>query len=147
MATFKLEISTPDSQFYSAQAEAITMRSRTGSLTVLAGHAPMLVSVQPGEIRIKADGEWRSLLSMDGFAEVTGDSVEMFTRAAVWEDEAEARPAKRRSAKRLKSCATRRAFSSMSTRKSSLPARSPDSANQKRTEIYEKIRRRRIFLL
>ena len=90
MATFKLEISTPDSQFYSAQAEAITMRSRTGSLTVLAGHAPMLVSVQPGEIRIKADGEWRSLLSMDGFAEVTGDSVEMFTRAAVWEDEAEA---------------------------------------------------------
>ena len=91
MATFKLEISTPDSQFYSAQAEAITMRSRTGSLTVLAGHAPMLVSVQPGEIRIKADGEWRSLLSMDGFAEVTGDSVEMFTRAAVWKDEAEAR--------------------------------------------------------
>lgn len=90
MATFKLDVSTPDSQFFTADAEAITMRSSEGSLTVLAGHTPMLVAIQPGEVSVKLGGEWRSFLSMDGFAEVTGDAVAMYTRAAVWEDEAEA---------------------------------------------------------
>lgn len=90
MSTFRLDISTPDAQFYTADVEAVTMRSETGSLTVLAGHAPMLVAIQPGEISVKTDGKWRSFLSMDGFAEITGDTVAMYTRAAVWEDEAEA---------------------------------------------------------
>ena len=66
------------------------MSSRKGSMTVLPGHAPMLVALTPGEINVKVEGKWRAFLSMDGFVEVTGDQVVMYTRAAVWEDEAEA---------------------------------------------------------
>ena len=90
MSTFKLEISTPEAEFLSVDAEAVTMSSRKGSMTVLPGHAPMLVALTPGEINVKVEGKWRAFLSMDGFVEVTGDQVVMYTRAAVWEDEAEA---------------------------------------------------------
>ena len=85
MSTFKLEISTPEAEFLSVDAEAVTMSSRKGSMTVLPGHA-----LTPGEINVKVEGKWRAFLSMDGFVEVTGDQVVMYTRAAVWEDEAEA---------------------------------------------------------
>ena len=87
MSTFKLEISTPEAEFLSVDAEAVTMSSRKGSMTVLPGHAPMLVALTPCEINVKVEGKWRAFLSMDGFVEVTGDQVVMYTRAAVWEDE------------------------------------------------------------
>ena len=56
MSTFKLEISTPEAEFLSVDAEAVTMSSRKGSMTVLPGHAPMLVALTPGEINVKVEG-------------------------------------------------------------------------------------------
>jgi len=87
MSTFKLEISTPDEMFYSDEAECLMMTTDNGSVSVLPGHAPMLVAIIPGELKIKSNGEYRSFLSMDGFVEVTGKKVIMYTRAAMWEDE------------------------------------------------------------
>ena len=57
MSTFKLEISTPEAEFLSVDAEAVTMSSRKGSMTVLPGHAPMLVALTPGEINVKVEVE------------------------------------------------------------------------------------------
>lgn len=89
MSTFRLEINTPEETFFSGDAEAITMSPRQGSLTVLPGHQPMLVALVPGEVRVKIGGEWRSFLTVDGFCEVTGKTVVIYTRFATWETEAE----------------------------------------------------------
>lgn len=54
--TFELSIMTPERQFFSGQVEALTVTGIDGQMTVLAGHAPMVVSLDIGEISIKQDG-------------------------------------------------------------------------------------------
>ncbi len=86
MKTFHLNISTPDDSFFEGDAEAVTLHSKNGSLSVLAGHQSMVIAVSPGEISVKLDGKWQSFISTGGFAEVTGDKMVFFTTAAEWED-------------------------------------------------------------
>ena len=76
--TFELSIMTPERQFFSGQVEALTVTGIDGQMTVLAGHAPMVVSLDIGEISIKQDGTWRQAVNTEGFMEVLGDSVVMF---------------------------------------------------------------------
>lgn len=87
MKTFHFDVSTPNERFFGGEAEAVTMRSKSGSFSVYAGHQPMVVAVSEGEIRVKSDGVWRSFISTGGFAEVTGDNVVFFTTAAEWESD------------------------------------------------------------
>lgn len=87
MKTFHLNISTPNDSFFEGDAETITLHSKSGSLSVLAGHQPMVIAVSPGEISVKLDGKWQSFISTGGFAEVTGDKVTFFTSAAEWVDD------------------------------------------------------------
>lgn len=88
MKTFRFDVSTPYDRFFEGEAEAVTMRSKNGSLSVYAGHQPMVVAVSEGEISLKIGGEWRPFISTGGFAQVTGDRVVFFTTAAEWEDDA-----------------------------------------------------------
>lgn len=87
MKTFHLNVSTPNDSFFEGNAEVVTLHSKNGSLSVLAGHQPMVVAVSPGEINVKLDGKWKSFISTGGFAEVTGEKVVFFTSAAEWEDD------------------------------------------------------------
>lgn len=87
MKTFHLNISTPNDSFFEGDAEAVTLHSKSGSLTVLAGHQPMVIAVSAGEISVKLDGKWKSFISTGGFAEVTGEKLVFFTTAAEWEDD------------------------------------------------------------
>lgn len=87
MKTFHLDISTPDARFFEGDVETVTLHSKNGSLSVLAGHQPMVIAVSPGEISVRLGGQWQSFISTGGFAEVTGDKLVFFTTAAEWEDD------------------------------------------------------------
>ena len=63
--TFELSIMTPERQFFSGQVEALTVTGIDGQMTVLAGHAPMVVSLDIGEISIKQDGTWRQAVNTE----------------------------------------------------------------------------------
>ena len=91
--TFELSIMTPERQFFSGQVEALTVTGIDGQMTVLAGHAPMVVSLDIGEISIKQDGTWRQAVNTEGFMEVLGDSVVMFVQACEWPEEIDVRRA------------------------------------------------------
>ena len=78
--TFDLSIMTPERQFFSGQVEALTITGIDGQMTVLAGHAPMVVSLAVGEISIKQDGVWREAVNSEGFMEVLQDSVVVFVQ-------------------------------------------------------------------
>ena len=91
--TFELSIMTPERQLFSGQVEALTVTGIDGQMTVLAGHAPMVVSLDIGEISIKQDGTWRQAVNTEGFMEVLGDSVVMFVQACEWPEDIDVRRA------------------------------------------------------
>ena len=56
--TFRLQIITPERAFFDAQAEMVVITAPDGEFGVLAGHAPVVVSMREGTIRILRDGAW-----------------------------------------------------------------------------------------
>lgn len=69
--TFALEVVTPERVLLAAAATSISLRTSGGSLAVLAGHAPLVGDVLPGEVRVeRADGETLRLAVHGGFIQV-----------------------------------------------------------------------------
>jgi F0F1-type ATP synthase epsilon subunit len=59
MSAFPLEIMTPKQRFFSGQVESIVVQAPDGELAIWAGHAPMIVALQDGGVRIKQNGTQR----------------------------------------------------------------------------------------
>ncbi len=87
MSTFLLEVITPEKQFYNGDAEEIICETETGQLAVLREHAPMIASLVVGELRIKAEGAWKSAYVEGGFMETERDHVTVFSEFCEWSDE------------------------------------------------------------
>ena len=85
--TYSLDILTPQRQFFSGEVEALTIRPPDGSLTVLAGHAPLIAPFGPGCLGIKTEGEWREAFHSEGFMEVSRTQVVIFAQLCEWADE------------------------------------------------------------
>lgn len=95
MSTFKLELFTPQKQFFSGEVESVVINSLDGERGILAGHTPMTVAVAPGKIKIKTDGEWREAFNSDGFVEVRPDEVLIFSHYCCWPEDIDEERAKR----------------------------------------------------
>ncbi len=76
MATFLLELVSPEKLLLSRQVEMTTIPAVEGEMGVLAGHAPMIVALKGGVIRVREGGnETVALFVAGGFAEVSPDRV------------------------------------------------------------------------
>ena len=76
-----------------------------GELGILPHHAPLLTALQPGELRIKKDGEEESMAVTGGFLEVRRDRVIILADAAERVEEIDierAEAARRRAEERLR---------------------------------------------
>ena len=67
---FQLEIVTPDREVFSEKIISLVVPAHRGYLGVLAGHAPLVCSLQPGEIKIETEKGDRILSTAGGFLEV-----------------------------------------------------------------------------
>ena len=54
--TFPFEILTPERRFFSGEIEALTFTADDGEWTILKNHAPMIVVLRPGALKIKRKG-------------------------------------------------------------------------------------------
>jgi F-type H+-transporting ATPase subunit epsilon len=76
MATFLLELVSPERLLLSRQVEMATIPAAEGEMGVLPGHAPMIVTLRGGVIRVREDGaETERLFVGGGFAEVSPERV------------------------------------------------------------------------
>ena len=76
MATFQLELVSPEKLLLSRQVDMVVIPAAEGEMGVLPGHAPMIVTLRGGAIRVQEAGQWtESLFVAGGFAEVTGERV------------------------------------------------------------------------
>ncbi|MBS7810395.1 F0F1 ATP synthase subunit epsilon [Roseococcus pinisoli] len=76
MATFQLELVSPEKLLLSRQVEMVVIPAAEGEMGVLPGHAPMIVALRGGVIRVVEGGrDAERLFVAGGFAEVTPDRV------------------------------------------------------------------------
>ena len=87
MSEFLLEIITPEKHFFKGTVEQITCQTEEGELGILKGHQTMVASLEIGEIKIKAEGEWKSAFISEGFMEVRNDEVIIFSQCCEWPEE------------------------------------------------------------
>jgi F-type H+-transporting ATPase subunit epsilon len=83
MATFQLELVSPEKLLLSRAVEMATLPAAEGEMGVLPGHSPMIVALRGGVITVKENGQvTERLFVAGGFAEVTPE------RCTVLADEA-----------------------------------------------------------
>ena len=80
--TFRLEIVTPERIVFSEDVVSLVAPAEKGYLGVLAGHAPLLCSLKPGEIRIRRESGELLYATSGGFMEVTPKKTSILSESA-----------------------------------------------------------------
>ncbi len=95
MADFQLEIVTPERRVYSGAVQRFQGPGTEGSFGVLAHHAPMLTSLQIGQITfLDEKGKARRMATSGGFAEVGNNQVTVLVETAEFAEEIDTARAK-----------------------------------------------------
>jgi F-type H+-transporting ATPase subunit epsilon len=105
MATTRLEIVTAERVVFSEDVDVVIAPGIEGQLGVLPHHAPLMTTLEPGELLVRRGGEELSLAITGGFVEVRPDRIIILADAAERAEEidvARAEEAKRRAEERLK---------------------------------------------
>ena len=71
----QVEIVSADRKVWEGEASQVSARSIDGDLGILPGHTPILCVLAEGEVRVSADGSWRSAQIDGGFLSVDHDRV------------------------------------------------------------------------
>ena len=82
MATFHLDLVTPDKVLFSGPVEQVDVPGAEGDFGVLAGHAPLIALLRPGLMTVYAAGEKTRLVVLGGFAEVGPDGLTVLADVA-----------------------------------------------------------------
>lgn len=81
--TLELELITPEKPVLKAAASFVVLPAVGGEMGVLPGHAPFLVQLQPGQVRVTEAGGSVTLLAVSGgFAEIKANQVSLFAETA-----------------------------------------------------------------
>ena len=81
-----LEIVTPEARVYTDTIDSVVIPTVEGEVGVLPGHIPLLTQVEHGELRVTKGAETVLLVVSGGFAEVSGDRVNVLAEYAISEE-------------------------------------------------------------
>ena len=94
MATFRLEILTPERRLVTESADSVVFETWDGEMQVLPGHEAMVLPVRPCVARM-GSVSGRGVASIAaGFVEISQEKVEFFVDSAEWPNEIDAERAK-----------------------------------------------------
>ena len=98
-STYPVEVLTPEGQVYEGEVEMISTRTDTGSLGVLAHHAPLMAMLEPSELKLYTSGsenpgsaEVERFAQGEGYLQVVDNSALLIVEDALRVDEID-RPA------------------------------------------------------
>lgn len=83
MATFKLEIVTPEGVLFSDDVNVVVAWGVEGQLGILPHHAPLMTMLRPGDLLIRKGKEEQHLALGGGFLEVRPDRVIILADASM----------------------------------------------------------------
>jgi F-type H+-transporting ATPase subunit epsilon len=68
---FRVEVLTPEGEVFNDEVEMVSTRTTSGSIGVLANHAPLLAMLDPTELRLyKSESEVVSFAQAEGYLQV-----------------------------------------------------------------------------
>jgi len=105
MAKLRIDIVTAEREVYSDEVDMVIAPGVEGQLGILPHHSPLMTMLQPGELRLKKDGEEILMAITGGFLEVRPDRVVILADAAERAEEIDierAEAARKRAEERLK---------------------------------------------
>jgi F-type H+-transporting ATPase subunit epsilon len=105
MASLKIDVVTAERVVYSEEVDAVIAPGMEGQLGILPHHAPLMTTLQSGELVIRKGGKEESLAISGGFLEVRPDHVIVLADQAERAEEidvARAEAARKRAEERLK---------------------------------------------
>ena len=94
MREFHLQIVTPDGVSFDGKAESLLVRTDTGDVEILAGHADVFSSLGIGRARIKTASETLIGSSAGGFLSVAGGEVKLVATTFEFKDDIDLKRAK-----------------------------------------------------
>ena len=87
MASFRLQIITPDRIFYDDEAERLIVRTTEGEMGILARHENFAVALPSGPVKIMKDGNYRTAALSSGVIKVSADKTTIIAEAVERADE------------------------------------------------------------
>lgn len=78
---------TPEEAVYDGEADLVVARIADGDLGVMVDHAPLVSSVEVGEVRIRQGEEQHVYATSDGFFKVSENLVQVLVEEAVSPEE------------------------------------------------------------
>jgi F-type H+-transporting ATPase subunit epsilon len=81
---FPVEVLTPEGHVFSDEVEMVSTRTTTGSIGVLANHAPLMAILEPTELRLyKTEGEVVRFAQGEGYLQVVDNSALVLVEDAI----------------------------------------------------------------
>ena len=87
MATFNLKIFSPYGVHYEGPAEAITLRTATGDMSVWANHANTVTALDTGKCTVTVDGKKRTAACSRGVLNVAKNEVTVLAARFEWKED------------------------------------------------------------
>jgi F-type H+-transporting ATPase subunit epsilon len=73
---FQVEVLTPEGEVFSDEVEMVSTRTASGSIGVLAHHAPVLAMLDPAELRLyQSESDVVSFAQAEGYMQVADNKV------------------------------------------------------------------------
>src|SRR4051794_22827734 len=85
---FQVEVLTPEGQVFSDEVEMLSSRTTTGSIGVLADHAPLMGILEPTELRLyKSESDVVTFAQGEGYLQVVDNSALVLVEEAIAPDD------------------------------------------------------------
>jgi F-type H+-transporting ATPase subunit epsilon len=85
---FPVEVLTPEGKVFEDEVEMVSTRTVTGSIGVLANHAPLMAILEPTELRLyKSDSDIVRFAQGEGYLQVVENSALVLVEEAIAPDD------------------------------------------------------------
>jgi len=86
--SFPVEVLTPEGKVFEDEVEMVSTRTTTGSIGVLANHAPLMAILEPTELRLyKSDSDVVRLAQGEGYLQVADNRALVLVEEAIPPDQ------------------------------------------------------------
>jgi len=86
--SFPVEVLTPEGQVFSDEVEMVSTRTTTGSIGILANHAPLMAILEPTELRLyKSESDVVRFAQGEGYLQVVDNRALVLVEDAIAPDE------------------------------------------------------------
>ena len=102
--TMKLQVITPDKEFFHGDVSMVELNTADGELGVYPQHIPLATAAAPGVLKIHQDGQVKKAALLSGFLQILPEKMTILAEVCEWPEEidgARANEARIRAERRL----------------------------------------------